>query len=258
MSGRCRLFSSEAYERLISGTGLLAYLFIPVILSVLVWLESLPHHGTGAGFLSSPVENPLHARVALALWNAALSTSLIVAVRSSIFFSSTFGAGWFRSTVVIPVKRCSPFWDSFTAQAVVASLVFVLTNAAVIAAMPWTEGFPWIPTLLLCLVPVAWAVSYGALAGVLAKPAAAAVLASCVFAASLVPAFAPLEIHAGRAVAWDIFVPPVGALAAGSVTGRVSICDVLVASAHVVLAVLVASWLFGMAMKRRMGGPGDW
>lgn len=257
MGRRSGLFSSEAFDRLVSGTGLLVYLLIPVMLSVLVWLESLPQAGSGADFLSSPVENPLHARVALALWNAAISASLIVAVRSSIFFSSAFGAGWFRSTVVIPTKRCSPFWDTFTAQAVVAGLVFVLTNAAVIAAMPKADGFPWIPTLLFCLLPAAWAVSYGALAGVVTKPAAAAFLAACVFGASLVPAFMPLEIHAGRIVEWDLLVPPIGALAAGSVTGEMRICDIVLVSAHTVLAALAASWLFKRALLRRMAGPGE-
>ncbi|NLP05451.1 hypothetical protein GX411_05845 [Candidatus Fermentibacteria bacterium] len=257
MRRRCGLFLAEACERLVSGTGLLAYLLIPVMLSVLVWLESATGPGSGARFLTSRAADPLHASVALALWNAAVSTSLVVAVKSAVFFSTTFGAGWFRSTVVIPAGRCRPFWDTFTAQAVVAALVFVLTNAAVIAAMPKADGFPWVPTLLLCLMPVAWAVSYGALAGVIAKPSAAGVLAACVFGASLVPAFAPLDIFAGRIIAWDILVPPVGALAAGSVTEDVRICDILVVGGHAVLAALGAAWLFGRALKRRMGGTED-
>jgi hypothetical protein len=129
-----------------------------------------------------------------ALASAMFSVGLVTAAAGARFLSSTWGAKWFQSCLMLPVARSAGFWQTVLAQAVLSSFVLVLTSIAILAALSPASPSGLIPTLAAGFTVILWATGIAAMAAVLTTPTGASVLATAIFAYS----FSPLVDPAGR------------------------------------------------------------
>jgi hypothetical protein len=176
---RCFHFH-EAMEKLIQSF-LSPYFLLPV---VLVGVVSFLH----------PVQTSY--MTGLSVLQVAFSSSifavcLVSAASGARFFSCFWGADWFRSTLLLPVRRSSGFWQVLLAQMFFSALLLVLTWAAVAAALIREPMGGVFPTVCAGLALVVWTSGLAALAGLLTTPVAASILAASVAGYSMIPLVDP-------------------------------------------------------------------
>ena len=148
-------FFRESTDYLMRISWVAPYLLVPPLLAFLVYVEDF------LAWKGLAVFHTPDARLTIALWNATLLLTLITGIRSCFFFSRFFSGEWFRNALSLPVRKSSGFWGPFLAVLLISSAAYVLTMAAILAALPFPVVFPWAATIISTFVPVLWAVCLG-------------------------------------------------------------------------------------------------
>ncbi len=170
----------EAMEKLIQSF-LSPYFLLPV---VLVGVVSFLHpvqtsYMTGMG------------GVQVAFSSSIFAVCIISAASGARFFSCFWGAGWFRSTLLLPVRRSAGFWQALLAQMFFSALLLIMTWTAVAAALVGEPMGGVFPTVAAGLAIIVWTSGLAALAGLLTTPVAASILAASVTGYSMIPLVDP-------------------------------------------------------------------
>jgi len=242
MSGSKFFYFRESIDSLVRARWVAPYLLVPPMLAFMVYAESyLSRHGITGDFT-------LEQRTMLAVWNASILLTLIAGVKSCLFFSNLWGSRWFRNSLALPLNRPSGYWGPFLAVLSVSVSMFVLATGAVMLALPGVERFPWIQVLVSSCAPVIWAVSVGALLGLLTSGAAASVLFTTMMLAGFLAGFAVNPLMPD----WVLFVlPPVGRIMTLSLVFPHGLQQAVLLLAHSIIALLVGRIFYGIGISRR-------
>lgn len=232
----------ESMDTLMRARWVAPYLLVPPMLAFMVFAESyLSSHGVTGDFT-------MEQRTVLAIWNASLLLTLIAGVKSCLFFSNLWGSRWFRNSLALPVSRASGYWGPYLAVLCVSIGMFILATGAVIVALPQVERFPWLQVLAGSGTPVIWAVSVGALLGMLTTGAAASIL---FVAITLVGFLAGIAVEP-LMPDWVLFsLPPVGRIMTMSLVFPQGLHQAALLLVHSAAAVLIGRMFYGRGMERR-------
>ena len=232
----------ESMDTLMRARWVAPYLLVPPMLAFMVFAESyLSSHGVTGDFT-------MEQRTVLAIWNASLLLTLIAGVKSCLFFSNLWGSRWFRNSLALPVSRASGYWGSYLAVLCVSIGMFVLATGAVIVALPQVERFPWLQVLAGSGTPVIWAVSVGALLGMLTTGAAASILFVAITLVGFLAGIAVEPMMPG----WVLFsLPPVGRIMTMSLVFPQGLHQASLLLVHSAAALLIGRMLYGRGMERR-------
>lgn len=241
MRGRNTYFFRESVQLLLRTKWVGPYLLIPPMLAFMVYAEAfLAAHGF-AGI------STLGQRTILAIWNGSFLLALVAGIKSCLFFSGTWGAPWFRNSLSLPVSRSSGYWGVFLAVLTVSSCVFILTIGAVIAALPGPLRFPLLHVVGESYLPVLWAVSLGAMLGILTTGTGGAVFLVALlilgFIAGMPLAAVPSWLH--------LVIPPLGRLMTLGMRYPEGLYQALALLAHSAFYLLVGRLLYGTAISRK-------
>lgn len=129
--------------------------------------------------------------VQVAFSSSIFAVCLVSAAAGARFFSCCWGAGWFRSTLLLPVRRSAGFWQTLLAQMLFSALILVLTWTAVAAALVGEPMGGVLLTVCAGLALVVWTSGLAALAGLLTTPVAASILAASVAGYAMIPLVDP-------------------------------------------------------------------
>jgi hypothetical protein len=239
---KCTFFYRESMDYLLRINWLAPYLLVPPLLAFLIYLEGFLGQ-KGLGVLYAP-----EARLSLSLWNAALLLSLITGIKTCLFFSDFLSTKWFRNSLAQPVGMVSGFWGPMLAVLTVSSAAYILTMAAILAALPSTFGFPWVAALLNSYVPIIWAVCLGALLGTLTTGGAAAYMFVIVLAMSLLAGF--LSETGALVTVISRILPPLGKSMADSLSDPGALTYSALLIIHCVLALLAGALVYTIRLQR--------
>jgi len=217
------------------------YLLIPPMLALMVYAEAYFSAHGATGFFS------LEQRSVLAIWNGSLLLTLIAGIKSCLFFSRLWGTCWFRNSLSLPVNRSSGFWGPYLAVLAIVSGIFLLTTGAVVAALPAPGRFSLVQIILESYIPVAWAVSIGALLGILTTGTAGSIF----FTALLLLGFLT-GLPVARLPEWlYAVIPPVGRIMTLGLVHPKGLIQVVILIVHSAAVVIIARMLFGIGLKRK-------
>ncbi|MBN2608232.1 MAG: hypothetical protein JXA64_03885 [Candidatus Fermentibacteraceae bacterium] len=241
MKGSNTYYYRESVSLLLRTKWVSPYLLIPPMLAFMVYAEAfLAAHGV-AGI------STLGQRTVLAIWNGAFLLALIAGIKSCLFFSGTWGAGWFRNSLALPVSRSSGYWGVYLAVLTVSTGVFILTIGAVIAALPGPSRFPLAHIIGEAYLPVIWAVSMGAFLGILTSGTGGAFFFTSLillgFAAGLPLISIPGWLH--------FVIPPLGRLMTLGMRYPQGLYQVVVILVHSALFLVMGRLMFGIAARRK-------
>lgn len=242
MSGARSYYFRESVDSLMRARWVAPYLLIPPMLAFMVYAEG---YLTDTGMLGSFSHQQ---RTVLALWNATLLLSLAAGIKSCLFFSKLWGSRWFRNSLSLPVSRASGYWGPVVAVMVVSLAMYALATGAVIAALPGAPRFPWVEVLTSSCMPVAWAVCFGAMLGMLTSGAAGSVLFSSVFLLGILAGL-PSEPPLQGLLAW--VVPPIGRTMVMSLRAPHNMRAAVMLLTHSAFALAVGRLLYGFGISRR-------
>ncbi|MEN8208268.1 MAG: hypothetical protein ABFR50_03350 [Candidatus Fermentibacteria bacterium] len=216
------------------------YLLLPPMLAFMVYAEAyLSAHGITGIFT-------MEQRTVLAIWNGSLLLALIAGIKSCLFFSGIWESRWFRNSLALPVSRSSGFWGPYLALLSIASVIFVLTTGAVLAALPETGRFPVFQIIAESYIPVVWAVSMGAFLGLLTTGAAGSML----FTALLLVGFLA-GMPAARMPEWLFYIiPPVGRIMRVGLVFPQGLIQTGILMLHSAGFLLLGRILYGIGLKR--------
>lgn len=220
-----------------------AYLLVPPLLAFMVYTEGYLAAHEVAGVFSP------HQHTVLAVWNASLLLTLIAGIKSCLFFSKLWGGNWFRNSLSLPVSRASGYWGPYLAVLSVATVMYLLTTVAVVAALPDIHEFPWTQVLVESYAPVIWSVSIGALLGILTSGASASVL----FTALLLIGFLTGLPSLFSSSWWwlRIIAPPIGRIMSLSLAFPKGIMQIVILLAHSAVVLFLGRLLYGIGTKRK-------
>lgn len=242
MKGRTTFYFRESFNLLLKTRWISPYLLVPPMLAFMVYAEAyLSAHGVTGIFT-------LEQRSLLAVWNASLLITLIAGIKSCLFFSKLWGSRWFRNSLSLPVSRSSGFWGPFLATLSLATIIFILTTGAVIAALPEIERFPWLLVLAESYVPVVWAVSIGALLGMLTSGAAGSMFFTAILLLGFLTGMPTISAFPGYL---QIIVPPVGRIMTLSLVFPKGLLQTTILLLHSTIALTFGRFLYGIGTKRR-------
>ncbi len=241
MKGRNTYFYRESVNLLLRTKWVSPYLLVPPMLAFMVYAEAfLATHGV-AGI------STLGQRTVLAIWNGSFLLALIAGIKSCLFFSGTWGAGWFRNSLALPVSRSSGYWGVYLAVLTVATGVFILTIGAVIAALPGPWRFPLVQIIGESYLPVLWAVSMGAFLGVLTPGTGGAFFFTSLILLGFTAGL-PLVSIPG----WLSYViPPLGRLMTLGMRYPQGLYQAVAILLHSSFFLVMGRLLFGIAVRRK-------
>lgn len=217
------------------------YLLVPPMMAFLIYAETFLS-GFGIGSFSSYGQRSI-----LALWNGAFLLTLIGGIKSCLFFSRTWGSGWFLNSLSLPASRASGFWGPFLAVLSVVSGVFLLTTGAVVAALPHGGRLPLVYLTVQAYLPVIWAVCIGAFLGILTSGTAGALF----FSALLILGFSA-GLPSVSVPAWlQYVIPPLGRVMAQSFRYPSGALHHMMLLAHSTVLLAAARTLYGLGCRRR-------
>lgn len=170
----------EAMDKLIQSF-LSPYFLLPVVLVGVVSFL----HPVQTSFMTGM------SGVQVAFSSSIFAVCLVSAASGARFFSCFWGAGWFRSTLLLPVRRSAGFWQVLLAQMFFTALILIMTWTAVVAALFGEPMSGVFPTVCAGLALVVWTSGLAALAGLLTTPVAASMLAASVAGYSMIPLVDP-------------------------------------------------------------------
>ncbi len=242
MNGRMSFHYKSSILLLLRTRWVGPYLLLPPMLAFMVYAEAyLSAQGVTGIF-------DMEQRTVLAIWNASLLLTLIAGVNSCLFFSRLWGSFWFRNSLSLPVSRASGFWGPFLAALSVVTIMYLLTTGAVIAALPDIDQFPWLQVLAELYVPVIWAVSAGALLGLITSGTAG----SLFFVTLMLFGFLTSIPSFFASSAWlQVVVPPVGRIMTLCLVYPSGLIQAVILLVHSVVAVTLGRLLYSVGMKRR-------
>ncbi len=241
MSGARSFYFRESLDSLLRTRWVGPYLLVPPMLAFMVYAE---------GYLSANgitgVFN-LEQRTVLAVWNATLLLTLIAGVISCLYFSGLWGSRWFRQSLALPVRRASGFWGPYLSVLLVTSVMYAMATGAVVTALPEVDGFPWVQVLAGSFVPIFWAVSAGAMLGLLTTGAGAAFLFVTVL---LVGFVSGLPVPYSPPDWFVVAVPPVGKVMSESLSYPQGLIFAALLATHGVGALVFGRLLYGAGVRR--------
>ncbi len=242
MGGSKSFYFRESIDSLVKARWVAPYLLVPPMLAFMVFAESyLSRHGVTGDFT-------LGQRTVLAIWNASILLTLIAGVKSCLFFSNLWGSRWFRNSLALPVSRASGYWGPFLAVLCISVSMFILATGAVMLALPDVGRFPWIQVLAGSCAPVIWAVSMGALLGMLTTGAAASILFTTIMLVGFLAGIVVNPLMPG----WVLYVlPPVGRIMTLSLVFPQGLQQAVLLLVHSFIALLAGRFLYGMGISRR-------
>lgn len=218
------------------------YLLLPPMLAFMVYAEDYLSAQGVIGIFN------LEERAVLAIWNASLLLTLIAGINSCMFFSRIWGSFWFRNSLSLPADRSSGFWGPFLAALSVVTAMYLLTTGAVIAALPDVDQFPWFQVLTKLFAPVIWAVSAGALLGIITS----GIAGSFFFVALMLLGFLTGLPSLFASYEWlQVVVPPVGRIVTSSLVSSGGLTQVIILLSHSVIALTLGKLLYSIGIKRR-------
>ncbi len=241
MTGRNTYYYRESISILLKTKWIGPYLLVPPMLAFMVYAESyLANHGITGAFT-------LEQRTVLAIWNGSLLLTLIAGIKSCLFFSGFWGSEWFRNSLALPTGRSSGFWGPLLAVLTVVSGIFILTTGAVVAALPEPGRFPVMQIIAESYAPVVWAVSFGALLGMLTSGTAGSIFFSALLLVGFLAGF-PLA----RLPEWlYTVIPPIGRIMTLGLIYPQGLLQVVILFIHSAAAVIMGRILFGIGIRRK-------
>ncbi len=242
MSGRMVFYYKSSILLLLRTRWMGPYLLLPPMLAFMVYAEAYLSAQGVTGIFT------LEQRTVLAIWNASLLLTLIAGIKSCLFFSRFWGSFWFRNSLSLPVSRSSGFWGPFLATLSVATVMYFLTTGAVIAALPETGRFPWVQVLAELYVPVIWAVSAGALLGLITSGTAGSLFFIALVLLGFLTGMPSLYPSSG----WlQVVVPPVGRIMTLSLVFPSGLMQAIILLTHSAVALMLGRFLYSVGIKRR-------
>jgi hypothetical protein len=241
VKGRNTYYFRESLQLLLRTKWVGPYLLIPPMLAFMVYAEAfLAAHGV-AGI------STLGQRTVLAIWNGSFLLALIAGIKSCLFFSGTWGAPWFRNSLSLPASSSSGYWGVYLAVLAVASCVFILTTGAVIAALPGPFRFPLLQIIGESYLPLVWAISLGAMLGILTSGTGGAVFLVALLLLGFITGL-PLAAIPG----WlQYIIPPLGRLMTLGMRYPDGLYQVVAILLHSVFYLMVGRLLYGIAIRRK-------
>ncbi|MCD4848969.1 MAG: hypothetical protein K8R76_12350 [Candidatus Aegiribacteria sp.] len=242
MSGRMTFYYKSSILLLLRTRWIGPYLLLPPMLAFIVHAEAYLSAQGVTGIFN------LEQRTVLAIWNASLLLTLIAGIKSCLFFSRLWGSFWFRNSLSLPVSRSSGFWGSFLAVLSIATVMYLLTTGAVIAALPEISRFPWIQVLAELYIPIIWAVSAGALLGLITSGTAGSLFFVAMMLLGFLTGMPSLYPSSG----WlQAAIPPVGRIMTLSLVFPGGIIQAAILLAHSIIVLTLGRLLYGFGIKRR-------
>ena len=218
------------------------YLLLPPMLAFMVYAEDYLSAQGIIGIFN------LEERAFLAIWNASLLLTLLAGINSCLFFSRLWGSYWFRNSLSLPANRSSGFWGPFLAALSVVTAMYLLTTGAVIAALPDAGQFQWFQVLVKLYSPLVWAVSAGALLGLITS----GIAGSLFFVALMLLGFLTGLPSLFASSAWlQVVVPPIGRIVTLNLVSPNGFIPAIVLLAHSVIALTLGKLLYSAGVKRR-------
>jgi hypothetical protein len=241
MKGQKTYFYRQSISQLLKTRWVAPYLLIPPLLAFMVYAEAyLASQGVaGIGTLS--------ARTVLALWNGAFLLALLAGINACLFFSSTWGSGWFRNSLALPVSRPSGYWGPYLALLSVATGVFVLTTGAVIAAIPDSARISLLNVTAEAFLPLLWAVSMGAFLGILTTGTSGALFLS----ALTILGFISGMTGRGPDGILQYIIPPLGKMMTLGPRYPEGLEQALILLVHCTVFLVLGRILYGAGIRRR-------
>ncbi len=242
MNGRKTFYFKSSILLLLRTRWIGPYLLLPPMLAFMVYAEAYLSAQGVTGIYN------LEQRIVLAIWNASLLLTLIAGIKSCLFFSRLWGSFWFRNSLALPASRYSGFWGPFLAALSVATIMYLLTSGAVIAALPEIGRFPWVQVLAELYVPVIWAVSVGALLGLITSGTAGSLFFATLMLLGFLTGMPSLYPSSG----WlQVVVPPVGRIMTLSLVFPSGLIQAVILLTHSVIALTLGRLLYSFGIKRR-------
>ncbi len=240
---RCAFYFRESLDYVVKINWIAPYLLVPPLLAFLIYVEgTLGAKGLAAFYAPE-------ARLTLSLWNATLLLALITGIKTCLFFSKFHSSRWFRNSLALPVGRLSGFLEPLAAVMVISSGAYVLTMAAILAALSGMGAFPWVAALISSFIPIIWAVCFGAFLGVFTTGGAAAYMFVAVMATSLLTGFPSDPGSASETIAHVL--PPLGRSMAGSLVDPSALGYSVLLLIHSLCALLAGALVYFVRSKRR-------
>ncbi len=242
---KCAFFYRESMDYLIRISWVAPYLLVPPLLAFLIYLEGfLGQKGLGAFYAPE-------ARLTLSFWNAALLLSLITGIKTCLFISGFQSKRWFRNALALPVGRISGYWGPVLAVLTISTAAYIITMAAILAALPSTGSYPWVAAILSSYAPMIWAVCFGALLGTLTSGGAAAYMFVVVMAMSLLAGFLS---DAGPLISMITrILPPLGKSMADSLSNPGALAHSGLLIIHSIITLLAGALVYIFRLRRRQG-----